>query len=652
MIVFDIVLIIFLLLIPPYFLSRSWEEFGFYSVVSFIFMPVVVFGVALVSGQLLSFWLVLGIALGICAICFMFRRQLSGRKQFLTVAILLFVFIFHFFAFGHYEEDGFNCADNWAYLTLDTPLVFGLHTDLNNSWTVTDLTNATLRKELYELRDIYPLHYRINENKGSILGNFKLDYANDESFTLAIHPSFFLALSSHGLRIFNALIFVFASYLLIKLLLYHTRNWLLALLGLALLNLSGLLYLSQATNRNIFSMLLLLFIIYVFVFRRNYWVGGLAYGYMVGLNPITLLLAPALSVFFYKRLHKAVPFGVGSLMILIPVYAIRYALYGSVIFEGFLYQPQFAHSILGLKFYIPTLLNFPFIPEIVRSPGFMYPMFIYLPLVLMSTFGLVLFSAIFLSRVRDYRLRWMYRLLPLFFVGFLMVNENWVDPKTTFLLVCMPVLVILALTGLQELINNRRITSFVLILALAFSFILIVKQLEFPVDERAYLIDRRLMHNELRGPEVMYPSVLPDLAFLPPSFQLNDAYFPRLLNKFEGCLSDGAIFSAYDVDYLDNTTWDVSHRVQGVQPADITVLDLRRNLSLHNISSPSGCYSFDLSVKRQPGIVNISLVNISSRAGNQVIAPQVNILVEGTVNVRVYEEGILSDKRTIFDSQI
>lgn len=243
---------------------------------------------------------------------------------------------------------------------------------------------------------------------------------------------------------------------------------------------------------------------------------GVVLGVLGGVRNMVLIYVPILLVWVYvkgRQLHRGKPlaekwsgikavllFTAGALVMILPFMYWKQFAFGSPIahpsqyphFEGF--RPTFPHSFLGLKFNFNGLLNYPFFDEWVRTPHFPFPVFLLIPLVFLSSFGLLLIGIGILGisqadrysrRLCRVHLAWI--LISWAFWGF---QENWEELKMSFLFMVIPSVVLFIVYGFERLTSIENLKASVLTLAsIVVTMVVVLKLmffLEFPEDERWY----------------------------------------------------------------------------------------------------------------------------------------------------------------------
>jgi len=161
-------------------------------------------------------------------------------------------------------------------------------------------------------------------------------------------------------------------------------------------------------------------------------------------------------------------------------------------FEGF--RPTFPHSFLGIEFQFNGLLNVPFYREWVRTPHFPYPVFLMIPMVALTTFGLLLNGLAVLGvrplvverkRLAAVMLAWL--VVTWLFWGF---QENWEELKMSFLFMGLPPLLVLMVFGAARMAVIGRLKAnlgaYAAFLLVAVVLLKFAHYMDFPVDDRWY----------------------------------------------------------------------------------------------------------------------------------------------------------------------
>ncbi|MFO7711498.1 MAG: hypothetical protein R6V53_07040, partial [Candidatus Woesearchaeota archaeon] len=521
------------------------------------------------------------------------RWSKSPRIQGISLVLIV---VFAFSALTFSPQNRFDCHDNWAYLNLGQEYIFGYQYE-NQTFLEERETMSTLNRSFQDF-------YRFEKNNHNILENYKKDFLNDESFATGIHLSFFIALFGEYTLLY-ALIMALTSAILYVMVKNITQR-VYAIATVILLNASFLVSIPPILDRNLFGMFLITFITFLLFYERTWTIAGLTYGVLGTIQPLSLLFAPAMVIYLMKP-KRLLMFGAASLLAITPFLIIKGILYGNpLFFEGFIHMPSFQHSFLGIDFGIKTTLNYPFHTQIVKTQGFPYPMFIYLPLTLISVFGWILTPSFFFGTKTLGKKALYLWISILVFLGFLMINENWENMKTAFLLLIFPHLLILCMNGLKKVVLNpnyflRYILILIAIAGIAFG----AQELEFPSD-------KRIMNDE-KGEKIEI-GLLPAIKL--PDKETPKEELPIDTSRFN-CSMEGESFSDYRIEdgYLI-----LQDKVTN-KTGDIQTLSTGR---YKGITISSGCYSFDLIVEKDRNLT-LNISNISRKKTDRTIARQIRI---------------------------
>jgi hypothetical protein len=316
----------------------------------------------------------------------------------------------------------------------------------------------------------------------------------------------FLYFSFFGFRLFYCFFAVSFFLLLFYILKEMTASSVLSILFSLILMLNNYTLSIMTLNPNMIGLSLILVIVLALVKSSAnfpWFFLGMLYGMLGTTRNLALLFLPALlfrMAFSKKMLVSILLFGIGAFIVVSPVLYWNNFAFGNILahpsqysgFEG--YRPVFKHSFLGIGFGFNGLLNFPFYEKIIRTPHYPFPVFIYLPLLIIRIFGLLLVSLIPLGIYGLLKKRKKDAVfLCLFFIpyfAFLLFQENWEVAKTTFFILAIPGMLFFMAFGMVELLKlayfKRNsliyIVSFI-ILALA---VRLVSAHDFPADERWY----------------------------------------------------------------------------------------------------------------------------------------------------------------------
>ncbi len=218
---------------------------------------------------------------------------------------------------------------------------------------------------------------------------------------------------------------------------------------------------------------------------------------------VLCLLGPVLAHIAWKK-HKLqrgntrkiwLDYLLAFLIVLFPVLAHHFTAFGSPFaFESFAeYQPH-AHSFLGISFKLRGMLNFPFYPEIVRTPFNPLPLFLWVPVWFIARLGLLLSSLVVigvLSSSSDWK-----KMLPFLawtgpYLGMLLLNENWMQvEKMNIVAPVMPLVLLAALQGFTALgrAPSWVSRSGILLATILLMYVCVMgcTKLRFPYDPRFY----------------------------------------------------------------------------------------------------------------------------------------------------------------------
>jgi len=261
-------------------------------------------------------------------------------------------------------------------------------------------------------------------------------------------------------------------------------------------------------NPNVIVLPLLALIFYLLIRGGHSFISGLLYGVAGGIRNISIVLGPSILLLLLtgerdkkRKLRDTLFFFLGAAAGIAPVLYWNHYAMGSMFihssqysgYEGF--RPEFEHSILGLKFKINGLFNYPFHSEIVRTPHFAYPVFLLFPLVAIRSFGILLCSfgiyAVFkgvknVSPVYLSMVTWAVSIYLLF-----AFQENWEEVKQSFMVAGFLPLCFFMISGVKEIFKTRenlvrRLAVVFFIGVVTFGSVKLTALLDFPADQRWY----------------------------------------------------------------------------------------------------------------------------------------------------------------------
>ncbi len=232
----------------------------------------------------------------------------------------------------------------------------------------------------------------------------------------------------------------------------------------------------------------------------------LPYGLFIGVRHEGLLTLPAVLLFAWQgglpwrqRLGTAGRVILGTALFTFPfvLYHLFLLLVFQVPYEAFTALEPVPHSFFGHgEFGVRGLLNWPFHPELVRSPFTAFPPLVGFPLELASKLGLALWALVpgglWWLWTRQRRFLGLSLLWVLPFLALLLVQSNWTEPDK----MGIPITVLLpipvwAACGLAALLHGRgswlrRAAVPVVALVLCAGAVGSASLLDFPVDERGF----------------------------------------------------------------------------------------------------------------------------------------------------------------------
>jgi len=290
---------------------------------------------------------------------------------------------------------------------------------------------------------------------------------------------------------------------------YTFKSGFFALLGSLIVVLNPLLLYFNRLNANIVSLVLVSLLLFLLIRANFFFLAGGIYSILGGVRDEAIIFMPALFIFILlnakenkTRLRNVCYFLLGSLLFILPILMWKIFAYGNIFthptqYDGLQgYRPVFEHSILGLKFNFNGLLNYPFYGRIVRTPHFPFPNFLTLPLLLLRSLGLFLFSTAIIGvyyLIKQKRNIGLLMLLLFFpFLLFLLFQENWEELKSSFLIILMPSLAFFIISGIVAVKNSLRedkkpLIAFTTLIVISFISVNIIYDLNFEKDGRWYV---------------------------------------------------------------------------------------------------------------------------------------------------------------------
>ena len=265
-------------------------------------------------------------------------------------------------------------------------------------------------------------------------------------------------------------------------------------------------------NPNLIGMMFISFLIYLILSKNTSWLLiGIIYGIFGGVRNEGILFLPAILFFIFtsgqNRTRAFLLFLGGAFIAILPILYWNHFAFGNILMhptqfkglEGF--RPTFQHQLLFWRFNFNGMFNWPLYSQIVRTPYFAFPVFLFLPLLLINSFGIILITFMLnglIQALKD-RLRififlilW---LLPIYIL--ISAMENWSELKTTFILLCLNPIIIFMALGLKELTSNitskKYIIRTICIMAIIWSAVRLLILCDFPADPRWYVRFPRIL---------------------------------------------------------------------------------------------------------------------------------------------------------------
>jgi hypothetical protein len=196
----------------------------------------------------------------------------------------------------------------------------------------------------------------------------------------------------------------------------------------------------------------------------------------------------------------------GLMTVVSAPYLIKHVLFmtlnGGTLFVGAFERPSAPHSFLGVSFELKVLLNYPFIPEPLRSPYMAYPTLAAFPLDLLRRFGWVLAALVPLGLAwlirAERRLAWLMVAWVAPLLALLMVQSNWVEPnKMGVPATALAPVVLVVMAGAVALTDRgwgwrRRASWLALGVGLPLACVAAVRDWRAPVDARVFDLPLKL----------------------------------------------------------------------------------------------------------------------------------------------------------------
>ena len=317
---------------------------------------------------------------------------------------------------------------------------------------------------------------------------------------------FFLFFNVAGFRLLFALsgLLIFCLGAILSYSLFKDR-WL-SLFFCLVLSLNTFILSINFLNPNLIGLAIYCLILCIlFKNTTSYALIGLLFGYLCNIGYENILFFPALFTFLCYKNHNfckiLLNFLAGFTVSIVPILCWNKYAFGQFFihpsqFSGFLgYRPVFEHHFIFWTFRFNGLLNFPFYETVVRTPHFAFPVFLYLPLLLLKTFGIIL-TGLFLYGISSL---WKHNqkiciFIVLWFIPFyalLSFGENWEDLKTSYILSFFIPMVTFMTCGLRNILDIKHTSAKKLMSYLSINIALLIfvsycGRLDFPADKRWY----------------------------------------------------------------------------------------------------------------------------------------------------------------------
>lgn len=504
--IINLLLFLFIFLLPGYLFSKllfrnlkPYETFSVALAVPLFLLPWITFSLAWILNTTLTIILVIiltfiiNIILGYLVFkqkpYFKFKPKLFSKKQFLFFLFCLLIFFIHFFIF-----EG-PAKDYWS-----TYIIAGSMFMSNDKIDFIDING----EKMYE----YNLKGEIPENLID-KSSYNIITKDQRIGAPIVYSLPYLIFGLAAFRIFHALFIILAFLFLYSIINYAFKSDFFALLGSLIVVLNPLLLYFNRLNANIVSLALISLLLFIIIRTNFFFLAGILYGVLGGVRDEAIIFTPAFLIFILlkfkenkTRLRNVCYFIIGSFLFILPILMWKSFAYGSIFthptqyggLQG--YRPVFEHSIFGFKFNFNGMLNYPFHERIVRTPHFPFPNFLTLPLLLLRSSGLFLFSTAvigFYYLVKQKRNIGLLMLLLFFpFLFFLLFQENWEELKSSFLILILPSLTFFVIAGIVAIKNSlnrgkKLLIAFIILVTIFLISVSVIHNVDFEKDSRWYI---------------------------------------------------------------------------------------------------------------------------------------------------------------------
>jgi len=231
------------------------------------------------------------------------------------------------------------------------------------------------------------------------------------------------------------------------------------------------------------------------------WFAGMAMGLFLGIRHVGLLLLPVVLFYLWRKApDRARAVGVFCLaagLLGLPYLVLHAAMFAQdgVLFESAADSLDVSHSVFGFEFTLPVFLNFPFVPQPLRSPYGVFAPLVAFPLDLLDRFGLFAAALVPAGLAQLFgRDRTRATLLVLWFgliLAVLMVQSSWTEPnKMGIPATVLAPAVLAVVAGAVLLVRTRhlrlRLGWIVLGLAPPLLALAVCRTVEMPLDPRMF----------------------------------------------------------------------------------------------------------------------------------------------------------------------
>lgn len=618
-----------------------------------------------------------------------------SKKSLILAGVLLIIFIYHFSVFYFPFVKTYDCADWWAHHSINPPFSFShSETDIcakNDSDNLYHQSYYNKSKKSFYLKDII-LDYESGnycdyENsigvvdsyggEGTLIENVRQNGVHtDEIFTSAIPYSFALSLFNLiGFRLHYCLIMILVSAMFFYLINRIVRSEFLSYLSLLLINLNLINTIEYTSvNINFFAMLISILILYLLskfnLKRIDVILLGVLFGLLGSLRSIAILFAPAFLIyFFFKGKKNLLYFLISSFLAIIPVLVMNQLIYGNPFYNPAvnLFSP-IEHSMAGISFTFPKLLNYPFYHSLVRPIDLPFPFVVYIFLSLLNSFGILLISFILFSFTKFRKSLIGFSLISsIVFLFFLSMISYWEDGMLTLLMIILPCIILLLIVGFKNFFEQYNHKKLVLFFIFVISLLIIsnlIANLDYPEDGR---IDRIRYYdvNEVRQEYEYTARWFSKARLFPDFFSHRRSALSILSNVDVGDLAirlkrdskevflspfvfypKNSLGESYDYNILftDENTYIMLPSSVGKSNYTLDHIDVTggRKVEVNGVSSADEKYIFDIIIYYKGDALVIDIEDISFESTyDKIISPALRVSYDDVDEIKYYFDGYL-----------